>query len=334
MNLQGTPSLVGLAHKAVVSLTLVLSLVPGCASAAVSFVGRIELPDTQGRLDHLAIDEDHGLLSVAALGANAVDTIDLKANKRVSHLKGLRGPQGLMYVPSPQRLWVANGDGGNVELFLGDRREGEVAGLPDADNLRLDVQAHRLYIGYGSALAVMDTNAIRVLDRIALPGHPEAFELSAHGPEVYVNVPTAGAVVVVDRRTGKMTAKWDVAPASRNFPMALDESKRRLFIATRSPAALEVFDTSSGRRVAQLALCGDADDLFVDGERRALYAVCGEGHVAVVSLPEGDHSDVIQRIETSPGARTGLFVPAMRTLFVAAPSHGGRPAAVLIYRIE
>ena len=68
--------------------------------------------------------------------------------------------------------------------------------------------------------------------------------------------------------------------------------------------------------------------------RQALYAVCGDGHVAVVSRLEGDPYEVIQRVETSPGARTGLFVPTLKTLFVAAPARGATSAAVLVYRVE
>jgi hypothetical protein len=48
-------------------------------------------------------------------------------------------------------------------------------------------------------------------------------------------------------------------------------------IATRRPALLLAYDTESGKRVAELAICGDADDLFFEGTRRQLYAVCGDG---------------------------------------------------------
>ncbi len=37
------------------------------------------------------------------------------------------------------------------------------------------------------------------------------------------------------------------------------------------------------------------------------------------------------RINTSPGARTGLFSPDLDRLYVAAPTHGSRPAKILVY---
>ena len=303
-------------------------------AATLVLESRIPLPGTRGRLDHMAVDLERGRLFLAALEANAIEVIDLKAGSRATRIDGLHEPQGVLYLPAPPQLLVANGASGSVESLVQDRRTGSVAGLPDADNVRFDASAGRVYVGFGSALAVLDPIAMRVVARYALPGHPEAFALSTTSPELYVNVPTAGKVVVLDRHTGRATAAWNVAPASRNFPMALDEPNHRLFVATRQPAVLQVYDTATGRRVSELALCGDADDLFLDPARRNLYAVCGEGKVAIVSRRDADHYEIAQQIASRAGARTGLFVPSLGKLFVAAPARAGRDAAILVYRIE
>jgi hypothetical protein len=46
--------------------------------------------------------------------------------------------------------------------------------------------------------------------------------------------------------------------------MALDETPQRLLVAKRAPAQLQVYDTATGRRMAEIPLCGAADDLFFD----------------------------------------------------------------------
>src|SRR3954467_14247257 len=91
--------------------------------ADLALVQEIELPGTQGRIDHLSIDLEHRLLFIAALGGDAVDVVDLEAARRVGKLEGRRGPQGVLYVPALQRLLVANGSGGTIEAFQGTRRE-------------------------------------------------------------------------------------------------------------------------------------------------------------------------------------------------------------------
>jgi hypothetical protein len=41
---------------------------------------------------------------------------------------------------------------------------------------------------------------------------------------VFVNVPDADRVTVVDRFTGQQVASWGMADAQANFPMALDDA--------------------------------------------------------------------------------------------------------------
>jgi hypothetical protein len=84
-------------------------------------------------------------------------------------------------------------------------------------------------------------------------------------------------------------------------------------------------------------MCGDADDLFLDARRHRLYAVCGEGAVDVFDTSlagdgRGAASRHLARVPTSPGARTGLFVPELDRLFVAARAQAGEPAALWVLR--
>ncbi|HEY1225960.1 MAG TPA: hypothetical protein VGF26_01440, partial [Ramlibacter sp.] len=188
-----------------------------------------------------------------------------------------------------------------------------------------------LYVGYGSALAALDMRSLDVAHRFALRGHPEGFQLSAS--RIHVNVPAASAVVVLDLATVTTTATWSIAPAAANFPMAIDATTRRLFVATRRPAGVLAFDPESGRRIAQLPICADADDLFV-GAGGQLHAVCGDGHVDTIRESAPGRYEVSQRVATAEGARTGLFVPALRRLFVAAPARGRQQAAILVYQVK
>lgn len=299
--------------------------------AALHLAATIELPGTTGRLDHLAYAADSKLLYVAALGADTVEVIDLNARRRLRRIAGAREPQGLAYAPG-LGLFVASGQGDEVLRVEGEQVRTIATGLPDADNLRLDVAAGRLYAGYGKALAVLDARSGAVLQRLALPGHPEAFEVA--GERIYVNVPSAGAVIVLDRVSGKVLSQWSVAPGRSNFAMALDAASRRLFVATRSPPELLAYATDTGAKVAVFPVCGDVDDLALDAGQHTLYAVCGDGHVLALDTHDPSRPQPRQSLESAPGARTGLWVPELRTLFVAAPARGGRNAAVLVYEVR
>jgi hypothetical protein len=73
-------------------------------------------------------------------------------------LSGFKEPQGIAYVAKTDRLFIANGGTGTVEIRQGDdfHRLFTTALGSDADNIRLDDQG-RVIVGYGnSGLAVLD----------------------------------------------------------------------------------------------------------------------------------------------------------------------------------
>ena len=306
--------------------------------AAQSFVpgARIEMASVDGRLDHMDIDLEGKRLFVAALGANSVEVIDLAAGRHIRRLQPFREPQGVLYLPSSKRLFIANGAGGGVQAFADGKGSAVAAAdaLGDADNLRIRPAAKELVVGYGHALAVLDTDTLRHVKRIELPGHPEGFAVVSTGVLAYVNVPSARQIVVVDLRIAKITAAWDIVAAVQNFPIALDEQSHRVLVATRRPALLLVWDTKTGKRVAQLPICGDADDLFFDSQRHQLYAICGDGQIQVIRQRDPDLYEIAERVPTALGARTGLFVPSLATLYVAVPSRGGAPAEIRTFHIR
>src|ERR1700720_250470 len=76
----------------------------------------IELPDVQGRIDHMSVDVKGERLFVSALGNNTVEVIDTKAGKRVKTIDGLQEPQGVLYVSATDRLYVANSKDGSVRI--------------------------------------------------------------------------------------------------------------------------------------------------------------------------------------------------------------------------
>ena len=77
--------------------------------------------------------------------------------------------------------------------------------------------------------------------------------------------------------------------AFANYPMTLDEADHRLFVVTRFPARLLVFDTNTGKTVQSLPAVGDCDDLFYDRARKRIYASGGEGAISVFQQKDADH---------------------------------------------
>jgi hypothetical protein len=309
----------------------------GTQPATLKLVQTIPLPGVTGRFDHFAVDAKGHRLFVAALGNNTLEVLDIAAGQRLKSIAGLHKPTGVLYLASPNQIGVANGDDGTFKLFDGSSYEllQSLGALDDADNVRFDAKAGTIYVGYGDGgLAVIDAATMKQTASIKLPAHPESFQLEAQGPRIFVNVPDARQIAVIDGQQQSVTATWRLTEFQANFPMALDEANHRLFIGCRQPARLVVFDTTTAKPVTDLAISGDTDDLFYDAARKRLYLSCGAGFLDVVAQHDAGHYERIERIATVSGARTCFYSPALDRLWLAVPQRGKQPAEIRTYQPE
>jgi len=296
----------------------------------------IPLVGVEGRIDHMAVDLPGSRLFVAALGNGSIEVIDLRSAKRVRSLRGFREPQGVGFVSSPARLFVANGGDGTCEMFDGSTFKSlrTVRLTEDADNVRCDATARRIYVGYGEgAIAILDARTGETLGGIPLSAHPESFQLEADGTRAFVNVPALGQVAIVDRAKRRVTAVWKIERYRANYPMALDDAGHRLFVGCRKPAAVLVLDTRSGRDLEAIPADGDPDDLYYDPRHGELYAACGSGFIDVFAPARSGGFTSVVKVPTAPGARTALFVPELRRLFVAVPHRGSQQAEIRVFDV-
>ena len=226
----------------------------------MKLVQTIPLPGVKGRFDHFSIDAKGNRLFVAALGNNTLEAIDLAAAKRIQSVAGMSKPTGVLYLADHNQIAIANGDDATFKLLDGATFKviqslGEV---PDADNLRLDPKTNLAWLGYGDgALGVIDTAVPKLTASVKLAAHPESFQMEKEGARIFVNVPDAKQIAVVDRDKRSVLAIWPMNKFQANFPTALDEPNHRLFFACRKPPRLVILDTETGKPVADLAISGD-----------------------------------------------------------------------------
>jgi WD40 repeat protein len=114
-------------------------------------VQTIPIPDVKGRLDHLYVDLGSKRLFVAGLENGSVEVVDLKAGKWLRTIPGFQKPQGILFVPRLDKIFVASGDDGMVRVFSGKS-------FRLLDSIKLDRGANRvtydprkklLCVGYG-----------------------------------------------------------------------------------------------------------------------------------------------------------------------------------------
>lgn len=299
------------------------------AVAPLMLEREIALPDVKGRIDHLAVDSAHHRLFVAEIANGSVDFINLDSGAR-RRITGLAEPQGVAYLPVLDQVVVACGGEGSVRFYnaatlalVGLIRLGD-----DADNVRVDGATGQIAVGYGSgAIALIDPARREVLRQIALPAHPEGFQIDGLHRRLYVNLPNARAIAALDLDKGVVLSRW-TAPYRLNFPMALWPDAGLVGIVSRLPAHLTWLDSASGAPRLDRPTCGDADDLFRDAKRHRWYVSCGSGKVDVFS----DGAALTGSVKTGSGARTSLFSPDLDRLIVAVPARWTGDARLLILK--
>jgi hypothetical protein len=331
-------------------------------------VGTIPLKGVEGRLDHLAFDNRSQWLFIAALENHSIEIVDLSRRHRVQQITAISEPHGLLCIPEKNRLLVCcRGDGTCRSFDATTFQEGPWIDLGrNADNIRFDPNAQNVYVGSGSEpsnglFSAIDLASLLppaqagqpapphspadfLLDRprqadpkmqIQLPSHPESFQLDEANRRLLVNIPDEHQIAVLQVGTNGFTnvAAWPVAIGDKNFPMALDPATARLFVACRKPPRLGVYDTRAGNLLALTSCVGDADDMFYDATFKRLYVIGGEGSVDVFNISNTPQEPTrLARLPTASRARTGLFIPELGMLAIAAPHSGDRPASILLFK--
>ena len=323
-------------------------LLPGVA-------GPIDKSGIRGRIDHLAYDAATKRLFVACIANSSLEVVDLEQGNRIKSIAGLKKPQGVAIV-SDLALAVVSTGGDGIVHFFDTRSFQEKAAVPvgeDADNVRIAPNG-RIYIAFGGdagpgGLAEFDPATLARTRTIHLPLRSESFQFDAFGKRVFANQPgqkratTDGAVIAVDLTSGQLEWTSRLRKAARNFPMAVDGANRRIFVASRLPPKLVVIDDKAGTILGEAPCSPDADDVFFD-KKTGCVLVIGGGN-----LPNGNDDGAGSALEIfavgsqgvlaktwtfplPPHARTGLFVPERRAIYVAVPPLQSRPSEIREYK--
>jgi hypothetical protein len=310
-------------------------------------VQTIPMPNVKGRIDHMDVDVKGKRLFVAALENGSLEVVDLQTGKWLKSIPGFKKTQGIAYVPSLNKVFVASGDDGMLRVFRSDT-------LDLLDAIKLDLGPNRvaydphsklLYVGYGGKDAGKDYGEVGIIDAkrdkhlgdIKVEAHPGELLLDQSGKTLFVFVSAASKVQVVDTHKREVVSTWPVS-SQRNGDGAFDEKTRRLFIGTRTPAQMIAMDSQTGKEIANLPTVDGMDGVYFDDAHRRIYVSGGRdqgvGYVFAYQQKDADHYETIGKIPTKSGAGTSFWSPELNRYYVAAPAHDNEEAAILVFEPE
>jgi DNA-binding beta-propeller fold protein YncE len=316
------------------ALLAVLSSLAADSPALESFK-TIKLSGPAGkRLDHMALDAKRDRLFVANSANNSLDVVDLKQYKVLKSIPNQDGVQGVAYAPDHDRVVAALGngicnvfDGESFKLLKSHK-------IPSADNPTLDSRGALVYLtAADKKLSIVDAKTGEMKGDVNLPTAPASFAFEKGRSRMYVNAHIPRQVLVLDSTKHEVLKRYQLDEAG-NYPLALDEANKRLFVGCRMEPRLVVLDTETGKQLASLPIPHDVDDIYVDAKRKQVYASCGEGFLVAVKEAAPNKFEVIQKVPTVKMARSSLFDPASSQLFVSVPGQGKEGPEVRVYRVK
>jgi DNA-binding beta-propeller fold protein YncE len=307
-------------------------------NAPLKLVQKIPMPGVQGRTDHITVDVSGKRLFVPANGdnQNTVEVIDLQAGKRIASIPGQSKPQGTFYSPDFNTLFVTNGTDGSCKIFRGDNFKLIDSLLlgPDANQVGYDPDTKYLYAGLGDrnsgALAIIDTSTNQHIGDIKTDARPGGITFEKSGPRIFVNLNGATKLGVLDRKKREQIATWPITGGENSGPLALDESHHRLFLGTRKPPMLIVFDTETGKQITQLESVPGIDGVWYDAKSKRVY-VTGNDSIAVYDQKGADTYAPMVKLPSEAESQPSIWVPQFNRLYISVTHGGSRDPEILVY---
>ncbi len=325
------------ALMAVFSLVAMFTVRPPSATAADDgpyHVAKTYPIGGAGSWDYLTVDSQKKLLYVPRTTHTMV--IDANTGNTVADITGQKRNHGVAIVPSVNRGFISDGNDAAVVVF--DLKTNEVLGKvtvdKDADGIIYDPASKKVYVVCGTESKMfaispeVDPKAGKPDAEIALGGEPEFLASDGKG-KLYVNLMNKDQVAVVDTKTMQVVDRWSVAPGGQPVGMSIDPEKRRLFIGCRKPQKLIVMNADDGKVLADLPIGVSVDATrFDNGDA---FASCRDGTLTVARETAPGKFEVIQTVQTKPGARTMGLDRRSHTLYLPTAemtdAGGGKKAA-------
>jgi DNA-binding beta-propeller fold protein YncE len=319
--------------------SLGLALVASAQSSTPLTLSKtIVLKSVTGKFDHFAFDPATDRLFVAATGNHSVEIVNIRDGEVTERITGLGKPHGLAWIDG--KLFVADGTLAALKIYSGSPLK-LIVSLPlsdDADDMVYDPSTKLLYVGHGGSnaavpgrIAVVNAENNMLVANLPTSSHPEALEIDHEGKRIFANIADSSEIVVVDAATRTIAITWKITRAKDNVPMAYDSDDHALLIGCRTPPRVVSLDSISGKEISDLPSAAGADDFFYEPWSHRAYLITGTGTIDAYQVAPDKSLKFLGSVKTGPGAKTGLLMPSIHSLFVAVPADGATSAQIRIY---
>jgi len=276
-----------------------------------------------GGFDHAAVHEPTGRVYVAHTANDAVDVIDIEAQKYVGSIAGLPAVAGALVATTQDLVFTSNRGENTVGIFHPDELTSvDKVGVGVRPNgLAYDPQRMGLLAAHvgdpaipGSCtVSIVDVRARKRVADVPVAGRTRWTVYDPAADAFHVNIADPPQIVVVGAGDPVGIRRVVAIPHTGPHGLDLDVARRRLFCACDAGVLLEV-DADRGIILAAEAIAGAPDVIFFNVALSRLYVAIGDPGVVEVfdTSPLRRHETIV----SEAGAHT-LSFDAVRNIVCA-----------------
>jgi DNA-binding beta-propeller fold protein YncE len=296
---------------------------------ALEQAGEIALPShaKTGGFDHAAVHSARARLYVAHTGNDAVDVIDVMADRYVVSIPSLTGVAGALVSEDRDLVFTSNRGEDSVAWFSPAREDHLVRVAVGArpNGLAYDPRRNLLLCANvgdpgrsaPASLSMVDVHARSVITEVPVPGRTRWALYDAATEAFYVNIVEPPQIVVVDAHEPQCLARTVSIPVAGPHGLDLDPGSGRLFCACDGRALVSL-EAKSGRLLDRVDLGGAPDVVFVNAALGHVYVAIGDP--GVIEVFETAPLRCVQTVPTEPGAHTLAFDPTRHRVYAFLPA--------------
>jgi DNA-binding beta-propeller fold protein YncE len=217
---------------------------------------------------------------------NKASIVDLQTLKTLSQVDTGQNPDGMLFEPGQQEVYMFNGRGHSATVF--------------------------------------EAGSGKVVATIPMSGKPEFAAADPQAGRVYNNIEDKNEVAVIDTKTHQVVATWPIAPGEEASGMAIDLAHHRLFLGCGNKLMV-MMDSTTGKVVASVPIGEGVDANAFDPGTQLAFSSCGSGTVTIAKQEAPDKLTVVQTLTTEPRARTMTLDPKTHRIYLASARFEAQP---------
>ena len=283
--------------------------------------------NSPGGWDYILVDGANKRVYVSH--GSQVNVISTKGDS-LGYIPKTIGVHGIAVVNELGKGFTSNGRANSVTVFdlKTLKTTGEIS-LPvkNPDAIFYDDFSKKIITCDGGShdLCFIDPVTEKVVGTVQLGEKLETAVSDGKG-KIYVNGEDNSDVHVVDATTLKEITSYKIDGGSSPSGLDIDRKTNRLFIACGDSKTMVIMDASNGKTVSTFPI-GRTDGLVFDPKLKIAYASNGEGTITAVREISADKFELIENIQSEPGARTIGIDLVTHHLYLPTAKFGTAPAA-------